>query len=80
MNFHNRLDFALATGTKFFFFEANWEKNQVDYKPDGSPTAIHAGDWRYLYTASETDLSEKARLKRAFYQLKSAYCVDSICE
>jgi pimeloyl-ACP methyl ester carboxylesterase len=42
VNFHNRLDYALATGIKFFWFEANWEKNQVDYKPDGSGTAIHA--------------------------------------
>ena len=30
VNFHNRLDYALATGIKFFWFEANWEKNQVD--------------------------------------------------
>ena len=63
MNFHNRLDFALATGTKFFFFQANWEKNQVDYKPDGSTTVIHAGDWRYFYSANETDFSKKGRLE-----------------
>ena len=81
VNFHNRLDFALATGTKFFFFEANWEKNQVDYKPDGSPNAIHAGDWSYFYNANETDLSKKGRLENVqFYQLKSGIRVDSICE
>jgi hypothetical protein len=63
VNFHNVRDFALATGTKFFWFEANWEKNQEDYKPDGSTTAIHAGDWRYFYDANETDLSKKGRLE-----------------
>jgi pimeloyl-ACP methyl ester carboxylesterase len=63
VNFHNVQDFALATGTKFFWFEANWEKNQEDYKPDGSPTAIHAADWQYLYNSNDTDLSEKGRLE-----------------
>ncbi|MFZ4774282.1 MAG: esterase/lipase family protein [Terrimicrobiaceae bacterium] len=63
VNYHNQRDFALATGTKFFFFEANWEKNQEDYKPDGSTTVIHSGDWRYLYNSNATDLSQRARLE-----------------
>ena len=59
VNFHNALDYALATGIKFFWFEANWEKNQVDYKPDGSGTAIHASDWQYLYDTEEPDPTKK---------------------
>ena len=56
--------FALATGIKFFWFEANWEKNQVDYKPDGSGTAIHASDWQYLYdTGEDRTLSRRGFLR-----------------
>ncbi|MDD5201253.1 MAG: alpha/beta hydrolase [Terrimicrobiaceae bacterium] len=64
VNFHNKEDFALFTGTKFGFFQANWEKNQIDYKPDGSTDAIHGGDWRYAYDASETDQAKKGRLEQ----------------
>ena len=67
VNFHNVQDFGLATGTKFFWFEANWEKNQEDYKPDGSSSSIHAAHWRYLYNTNETDLSEKARLENVHF-------------
>jgi pimeloyl-ACP methyl ester carboxylesterase len=67
VNFHNMDDFALATGIKFFWFEANWEKNQTDYKPDGSGTAIHASDWRYLYDMSETDAVTKGRLENIHF-------------
>ncbi len=81
VNFHNLDDFALATGTKFFFFEANWEKNQIDYKPDGSSTGIHAGDWRYFYNTNETDLSKKGHLENVhFINSKSRMGFDSIRE
>ena len=33
INFYNRQDYALATGF-YLGNEANWEKNQIDYKPD----------------------------------------------
>jgi hypothetical protein len=45
--------FALATGLKLFWFEANREKNQIDYKPDGSSTAIHASDPKVGFFACE---------------------------
>jgi pimeloyl-ACP methyl ester carboxylesterase len=67
VNFHNRLDYALATGIKFFWFEANWEKNQVDYKPDGSGTAIHASDWQYLYDTGEADPIKKGLLENVHF-------------
>jgi pimeloyl-ACP methyl ester carboxylesterase len=67
VNFHNRLDYALATGIKFFWFEANWEKNQVDYKPDGSGTAIHASDWQYLYNTAEADTIKKGLLENIHF-------------
>jgi hypothetical protein len=38
INMFNVSDFALATGTVGpFEFEANWEANQLDYKPDDPP-------------------------------------------
>jgi hypothetical protein len=52
INFYNEGDWALATGTSFGL-ETNWEKNQIDYKPDGKiPGAIHAGTWRYSYDST----------------------------
>lgn len=33
VSFHNGIDYALATGTSWGL-ESNWEKNQVDYKPN----------------------------------------------
>ncbi|MCX6937920.1 MAG: alpha/beta hydrolase, partial [Verrucomicrobia bacterium] len=36
INMFNPVDFALATGT-VAGLEANWEKNQIDYKPDDPP-------------------------------------------
>jgi hypothetical protein len=38
VSFFNIDDYALVTGTTrilFWPFETNWEKNQIDYKPDG---------------------------------------------
>ena len=67
VNFHNMDDFALATGIKFFWFEANWEKNQTDYKPDGPGTAIHASDWRYLHDTDEPDFDKKGRLENLHF-------------
>ncbi len=67
VNFHNVQDFALATGTKFFWFEANWERNQRTDKPDGSTGAIHAGDWRYLYDMNEVDLFKEGRLESVHF-------------
>jgi hypothetical protein len=51
--FYNEDDWALATGRSSLLgltVETNWEKNQVDYKPDGSVAlAIHDGTWSYHY-------------------------------
>jgi pimeloyl-ACP methyl ester carboxylesterase len=58
VNFYNEDDWALATGTTEIVpglphIETNWEKNQIDYKPDGGiPGPIHAGTWRYFYDSS----------------------------
>jgi pimeloyl-ACP methyl ester carboxylesterase len=58
INFYNEGDWALATGTTVIVpglpqAETNWEKNQIDYKPDGGiPGPIHAGTWRYFYDFS----------------------------
>lgn len=58
INFFNPDDWALATGTTEIIpglphFETNWERNQINYKPDGAiPGVIHAGTWRYLYDGS----------------------------
>jgi alpha-tubulin suppressor-like RCC1 family protein len=60
VNFYNEADWALATGRTEVFpgipgLETNWEKNQIDYKPDGAiPGAIHAGSWSYHYDSSLT--------------------------
>ncbi len=43
INMFNPVDYALATGTAGPF-ETNWEKNQIDYKPDDPP-----GVGRYSY-------------------------------
>ena len=53
-NFYNEDDWALATGHSFvggaISVETNWEKNQIDYKPDGGVTgAVHNGIWSYHY-------------------------------
>src|SRR6185295_3943765 len=55
VNFYNQDDWALATGTTEVVpglphVETNWEKNQIDYKPDGEdPRVPHALFWRYYY-------------------------------
>ena len=59
INFYNEVDWALATGRSeivpgFPGVETNWEKNQIDYKPDGEiPGPIHAGTWKYYYDANQ---------------------------
>lgn len=45
-NFHNPDDWALASGFTIGL-ESNWEKNQIDYKPDGSGGGIHNPVWNY---------------------------------
>ncbi len=51
ISFFNIDDFALATGMKrviWLPFETNWEKNQIDYKPDT------IGSGQYLYLGGNT--------------------------
>jgi len=60
VNYHNYLDYALATGFKFGgSLETNWEANQDNYKPDGNPGT----NWQYLYDPTITPLSERAALQ-----------------
>jgi hypothetical protein len=48
-NFFNPEDWGLISGFTAGK-ETNWEKNQLDYKPDGAiPGVIHAGSWSYHY-------------------------------
>jgi hypothetical protein len=70
VSFFNIDDFALATGVTRLVgwpFDTNWEKNQVDYKPDnfGSGTYLYLGNGAsYFHSASDesfrriTDLHE----------------------
>ncbi|MEY2512496.1 MAG: large repetitive protein [Verrucomicrobiota bacterium] len=59
INFYNEADWALASGTSEIVpglpnAETNWERNQIDYKPDGEiPGVIHAGTWRYYYDSGQ---------------------------
>jgi hypothetical protein len=62
VNFRNRLDYALATGFKYGL-EANWEKNQIDYKPDGNVST----DWHYHYYPNRTNLNERATQEFTFF-------------
>ncbi len=49
VNFHNRDDFALATGSLAFgVIQANWEANQADFKPHDP---IGSGEYRYNGTS-----------------------------
>jgi len=57
VNFHNMLDFALATGSTLGI-KTNWEKNSIDFKPDGNGATV----WRYFYFP-DRPLSERARLR-----------------
>ena len=48
-NFFNPEDWALATGFTLGE-ETNWEKNQINYKPDGEVAgAVHDAAWSYQY-------------------------------
>ena len=59
VNFHNSLDYALATGHKFLGLkETNWEKNEEDYKPDGNYPLY---GWEYHYLPTEA-LARRAYL------------------
>jgi pimeloyl-ACP methyl ester carboxylesterase len=52
-NFYNQDDWALSTGFTIGL-ETNWEKNQIDYKPDGAVSGVvHAGTWSYHYDPSQ---------------------------
>ena len=64
MNFHNRLDYALATGHRLLgTLEANWETNEEDYKPDGN-----AGiDWQYHFYPIRPLLNERATQEFTFF-------------
>jgi pimeloyl-ACP methyl ester carboxylesterase len=62
VNFRNRLDYALATGFKYGI-EANWERNQIDYKPDGNVST----DWHYHYYPNRTNLNERATQEFTFF-------------
>ncbi len=61
VNFHNSLDFALATGFMFFgTTEANWEANQLNYKPDGNFSVA----WRYRYDTSAANFGDRSILEQ----------------
>lgn len=59
INFYNQDDWALATGATEIIpglprVETNWEKNQINYKPDGEDSrVVHAPFWRYYYEPSQ---------------------------
>jgi hypothetical protein len=62
INFYNPDDWALATGTTEILpglphVETNWEKNQLNYKPDGAISgAIHDGTWKYAYASDPSSV------------------------
>ena len=62
VNYHNSDDYALATGY-YFGLEANWEKNQVDYKPDGNLLT----DWHYHYDSTQADVVKRATQQFTFF-------------
>ena len=62
VNYHNSDDYALATGYKYGF-EANWEKNEIDYKPDGNLST----DWHYYYDPDTTDVNKRATQTSTFF-------------
>ena len=83
VNFFNPDDFALATGQVTdvcgipFRKDANWEKNQEDYKPDG-----HAlNDWLYSYSThyliggQPIPLAQRAKL--TLFSNQSRYVADT---
>jgi uncharacterized membrane protein len=45
-NFFNPEDWGLATGFSYGL-ETNWERNQIDYKPDGAMYVLHNPFWSY---------------------------------
>ncbi|MDQ3566315.1 MAG: alpha/beta hydrolase [Pseudomonadota bacterium] len=56
VNFHNSLDFALATG-RTYGLETNWEANQQDYKPDSL-----AFPFRYYVYEPSAAVQQRGRL------------------
>jgi pimeloyl-ACP methyl ester carboxylesterase len=71
INFYNEADWALATG-RSLGIETNWEKNQIDYKPDGSGGAIYNPLWNYEY-----DLNQPLPLRAWIASTKWRYVTDS---
>jgi pimeloyl-ACP methyl ester carboxylesterase len=55
VNYHNSDDYALATG-HYVGFEANWERNEIDCKPDGNLLT----DWHYCYNPRHADVNKRA--------------------
>ena len=62
VNYHNSDDYALAKGFTAGF-ETNWEKNELDYKPDGNLVT----DWHYYYDPNQTDLNKRATQGFTFF-------------
>jgi hypothetical protein len=80
INFYNDSDWALATGRSeivpgFPTIETNWEKNQIDYKPDGEdPRVSHSFTWRYYYEPSRPPIlpvSQRGRIESAVSRVVS---------
>lgn len=64
VNFHNSVDYALATGHKLLgLLETNWEANEESYKPDGNAGT----DWHYRYYPTRTNLNERATQEFTFF-------------
>jgi hypothetical protein len=70
-NCYNPDDWALSTGFTIGL-ETNWEKNQIDYKPDGSAGGIHNPLWDYHY-----DVTKPLALRASLFSTFSRYVVDS---
>jgi alpha-tubulin suppressor-like RCC1 family protein len=71
INFYNEADWALATG-RTLGIETNWEKNQIDYKPDGSGGSVHNPLWNYDY-----DLAERLPFRAWIASTRWRYVTDS---
>jgi pimeloyl-ACP methyl ester carboxylesterase len=71
-NFFNPDDWALATGFTLGQ-ETNWERNQINYKPDGEVAgAVHDASWSYQYDPTHL-LNQRASVLSGEYR----YVTDS---
>jgi hypothetical protein len=70
-NFYNPDDWALASGSTAGL-ETNWEKNQIDYKPDGSGGGVHNPLWDY-----HCDLGKPLALRAWMASTAWRYVADS---